>query len=961
MANLASISLARQLGTLFERGSSAGLSDRQLLDRFTARGEEAGETAFAAIVERHGPMVLGVCRQLLSDHHYAEDAFQAVFLVLARQARSIRDPDLLGPWLYGVAFRTARKARARVARRRRTDEEGAGRQRNARPGQPADRAMLESEQAEALHREIERLPGSFRAPVVLYYLEGLTLDEAARRLRWPAGTFRSRLARARDKLRRGLVRRGFVLSATALAAGLNSRSAPASISPLLRDSTTREAMSFAVRQAGNAAVPAFAAALAQEVLQTVVLKKVKLAAISFLIVAIVAGGTMFLTRPPTLADEPKVTSAAAQTRVVKEPPDSVPRRMTVVGRVLDPDGKPVPGASVLVYGALKQADDRPGAGAPAAIGHGACDGTGQFRLDAPPMSSATHYIVGAAAVARGYGTGWVNLDVDADAPVAEITLRPEQVIVGRLFDLQGRPAAGVRVSVEGMGYPDRRPHRPPEYIEGVHFWQGHQTKSPEAWPDPAITDADGRFELRGIGQGVRVLLMADDPRFARQRIVVDTDSSAQSKSITAALEPAKVIAGRVTYADTGKPVPHAAIEIVAFRGGPGYSNQFETDADGQFRANPLSTDRYTVSVLAPAGQPYLNVTSGMIDWTKGTVEHRVDLRLQRGTVIRGKVTEKGSGRPVGGAILHYVGRPAAAGFQPSPWSGTTQSGPDGSYLLAVLPKPGTLAVLGPSEDYVFDVIGQHTLFDGQPGGQRVYAHAFVPCDLEPGIDSKEINVVLRRGTTVKAQVTGPDGRPISEAWVFSRVLCLPQPFPWRYFWGDYHGDVRGGRTELHGLAPNDMVPAYFLDAVHKVGATAAFSVRAGESGPIKVRLEPCGRATARLVDPKGKPLAGYRDPYMISMVVTPGPDRSAPAMPNDDQLAADADYLSRIDPERYADLVSDPQGRVTFPVLIPGATIRVFDNTTQNDTRQRQVRKEFVARAGETIDLGDILIENPAS
>jgi hypothetical protein len=443
--------------------------------------------------------------------------------------------------------------------------------------------------------------------------------------------------------------------------------------------------------------------------------------------------------------------------------------------------------------------------------------------------------------------------------------------------------------------------------------------------------------------------------------VVDTDSSGQTKSITAALEPAKVIAGHVTYADTGKPVAHAAIEIVAFRGGPGYSNQFETDADGQFRANPLSTDRYTVSVLGPAGQPYLNATSGMIDWTKGTIEHRVDLRLQRGSVIRGKIIEEGSGRPVSGAILRYVERPAAAGFQPSPWSGTTQSGPDGSYLLAVLPKPGTLTVLGPSEDFVLDVIGQRTLFDGQPGGQRCYAHAFVPCDLKPGIDSKEINVALRRGTTVKAQVTGLDGMPILEAWVFSRIICLPQPMPWRYFWGDYHGDVHGGRTELHGLAPNAMVPAYFLDAIHKLGATSAFPVKAGKSGPIKVRLEPCGRATARLVDPKGKTLGGYRDPYMISMVVTPGPDRAAPGMPNDNQLAADADYLSRIDPERYADLVSDPQGRVTFPVLIPGATFRVLDNTTQNNTGHRQVRKEFVARAGETIDLGDILIENPGS
>ena len=133
MIHVASPSLVRQLGSLFEGGSAAGLSDRQLLERFTARGEPADEAAFAAMVARHGPMVLGVCRQLLGDHHHAEDAFQAVFLVLARQARSIRDPDLLGTWLYGVALRTARKARGRLARRRQTEEAGAVGRPEARP------------------------------------------------------------------------------------------------------------------------------------------------------------------------------------------------------------------------------------------------------------------------------------------------------------------------------------------------------------------------------------------------------------------------------------------------------------------------------------------------------------------------------------------------------------------------------------------------------------------------------------------------------------------------------------------------------------------------------------------------------------------------------------------------------------------------------------------------------------
>src|SRR3954466_7621557 len=117
--------LVRQIGSLFEGGSVAGLSDRQLLERYIAfGGDPAGEAAFAALVDRHGPMVLGVCRQLLGDAQHAEDAFQAVYLVLARKARSVRDPDLLGNWLYGVATRTARCSRRQVARRREREEGG---------------------------------------------------------------------------------------------------------------------------------------------------------------------------------------------------------------------------------------------------------------------------------------------------------------------------------------------------------------------------------------------------------------------------------------------------------------------------------------------------------------------------------------------------------------------------------------------------------------------------------------------------------------------------------------------------------------------------------------------------------------------------------------------------------------------------------------------------------------------
>ncbi len=567
MIHLASPSLVRQLGSLFEGGSAAGLSDRQLLERFITRGDPAAEAAFAAMVARHGPMVLGVCRQLLGDHHHAEDAFQAVFLVLARRARSIRDPDLLGAWLYGVALRTARKARGRLARRRQTEEAGAVGRPEARPAVQAEQ-MIDREQAEALHREIDRLPGSFRLAVVLCYFEGLSPDEAAQRLRWPSGTLRSRLVRARDRLRRGLARRGIVLSATGLAMALAPRSGSASVSSSLCDITTRAAWKFA---AGQAVSPS-AAALAQEVLRSMLLHKFRLTIFTLLALAAVAAGAGYLTHALAMKDEPRRTLASVQSKAAAKPDDApAPGRMFVVGRVVDPQGKPVPDATTMVYAALKQPGrgDRLGSMAPFAIGQARSDGSGRFRLDATRTSSSTHHQEGAIAIAPGYGAGWVAFNLDADQPVANITLRPEQVIQGRLFDIQGRPVQGVTVSVEGMGRVPRKPASLPIEVEGPYFWGGSYPRNAPAWPAPAITDAEGRFTVRGVGRDLRVLLMADDRRFARQRIIVETDSPSGSKSVTMALEPAKVITGRVTDADTGKPVPHAAVDDPGLHRWPG--------------------------------------------------------------------------------------------------------------------------------------------------------------------------------------------------------------------------------------------------------------------------------------------------------------------------------------------------------------------------------------------------------
>src|SRR5260370_23663816 len=170
-------------------------ADADWLARFVANRDE---TAFAHIVGRHGPMVLRLCRRLVGDAHLAEDCFQATFLALARQAASIRRPDALAAWLYGVAYRVAAKARAEHRRRKTLGTEAVTECPDARPH--ALNRLTGRELMLAFEMELQRLPESYRLPIVLCCLEGLILEEAAGRLVWTAGSVKGRLEPVRARV-----------------------------------------------------------------------------------------------------------------------------------------------------------------------------------------------------------------------------------------------------------------------------------------------------------------------------------------------------------------------------------------------------------------------------------------------------------------------------------------------------------------------------------------------------------------------------------------------------------------------------------------------------------------------------------------------------------------------------------------------------------------------------------------
>jgi RNA polymerase sigma factor (sigma-70 family) len=279
--------LVQQLRDLLNARRAGELTDHQLLDRFTRLGDE---DAFAALVARHGPTVLGVCRRVLQHEQDAEDAFQASFLVLASKVASIDERQLVGSWLYTVAYRIALKARAAAARRQ-------GRERQvalsvASAGDEPDPDHVEC----VVDEEVNRLPEKYRVPVVLCYFGGNNYIEAARLLGCPAGTLSARLARARDLLRDRLRRRGLAFATCCLAAPLGESAAPA-VPAQLADTTVQAAVLFATgRAAAGACVSIQVTALTKGVLRAMFLNKLKTAAIVLLAVVIICGVGGMLAR-----------------------------------------------------------------------------------------------------------------------------------------------------------------------------------------------------------------------------------------------------------------------------------------------------------------------------------------------------------------------------------------------------------------------------------------------------------------------------------------------------------------------------------------------------------------------------------------------------------------------------------------------------------------------------------------
>jgi RNA polymerase sigma factor (sigma-70 family) len=278
-------------------GQEADLTDGQLLACYISRRDEA---AFATLVQRHGPMVWGVCRRVLGNPHDADDAFQATFLVLVRKAASILPREMVGNWLYGVAHQTALKARALTAKRWTRE-----RQMTPMPEPEVVEQDCWRDLQPLLDQELSALPDKYRAAVVLCDLEGKSRKEAARHLQIPEGTLSSRLTTARTLLAKRLTRHGFVVSAGVLARLLSPYAASAGAPPLVVSSSIKAASLLATEQAAAAGlISAKAAALTKGVLASMLLTKLKTAVGIIVAVTFVGITVGLVTLPMSWAGQP---------------------------------------------------------------------------------------------------------------------------------------------------------------------------------------------------------------------------------------------------------------------------------------------------------------------------------------------------------------------------------------------------------------------------------------------------------------------------------------------------------------------------------------------------------------------------------------------------------------------------------------------------------------------------------
>jgi RNA polymerase sigma factor (sigma-70 family) len=871
-------------------------TDGALLRAFLS---DRDQSAFEALLRRYGPMVLRVCQRTLGHVHDAEDALQATFLVLARQAATIRKKESLASWLHGVAYRMATQAKRAAARRR-------GHESQANPTQPSDpaRSAAWQEIQGLLDEEIQRLPETLRSAFVLCCLENRSCAEAAGRLGLEEGTLWKRLSRARKLLQERLTRRGVSLTAVLAVVAVAAQDTSAALSRSLVVSTAQAAAQMA---AGQALAPGLVSAkvitLVKGVHRAMFLSKCKMVILLLSCTAILASGlgSASLRRAsarPAMEPPPAEKATAA----ARSPAEEV---VKVRGRVLDPAGKPLAGTKLYVGGHTRLEKSA----YPVRATSGA-DGRFAFSFPRAALGMTRDDDLGyqVLAVALGYGCGWVTIDASARE---EVTLRlvKDAPVKGRILDADGKPVRAARLTVTGVA--DAKGH---DGQPGARGWVGPLPGKAEV----LTTGADGRFQVAGVGPDRVVHLRLEGRGIATARF----DAQGAAFEYQAAL--ARPIRGVVRDKATRNPLAGVSVTCGL--------DKSVTTKEGRYELLGVAkAARYGLGLNPAKGQLYLYRVVWVQD-RAGLEALTADCELVRGAVaVRGKVTDK-EGRPVARArVLYYplYGNDTAGKMdnQSYPRAETT-TGADGTYTLPVMPGPGAMLVAGPRPDAYMPAwvtLKERRAFFKTPGldyqreGQFLLAlgsgsigmfgldgyHGVVL--LEPGEKEEALvrDVALERGQQRKGRVIGPDGQPLTGV----TVSGLTQ--------GGGKETLKGDVFTVRCLNPR--APARLVTFHHKGKNLGSFlrGLPAEKNGPLIVKLQPCGSLSGRIVDKDSQPVAEFRGVLLPS----------------------------------WDSFTTDKEGRFRVEGLVPGLAYPVWQKEKGSIVK---IHPGVVVEPGKKKDLGDI-------
>jgi RNA polymerase sigma factor (sigma-70 family) len=897
-------SVLRQLQFAVAAWREDGRTDAELLARFT---QDRDERAFGTLVGRHGGLVWGVCVRRLGNTPDAEDAFQATFLRLAKDARSLRHASLLPNWLYRAAKCCAADVRRSVERqnriRDRLSREVAGR---GEPDRTPDLAAY-------LEHELARLSAEDRALLLMCVVEGRTYADVAGELGCSVAAVHRRLVRAQDALRERLACHSRAAAVGVAGLGVWAATAPSRVLAEALEAGLASASrgAYPLSRAGAVAAGNCAAEVVQRALVGVVL------------VVLAAGLTAIAVRPDS-PDGPPAVARIDDTRPKSGPEPRIGPALT--GTVRDPAGAPVPGAQIAL---LVRDPYAPGARGlrDTVAATATADARGRFWVPVPdfPTWFPERVVVLQAAApgrapvtvpVRGVGSGNLSLHLSVGRP-----------LTGRLMDEDGRPVAGAVVRVVRIG----------DAVLEVPL--GDQAQSLPGWPGAATTGADGRFSFPGLAGCENVWLRAEHPRFEIEAVRADGwESPDVTLTRGAPLElrvrtdgDHPVHGSRVTVV-TDRPRSHAFFTdathglTITKRSTTGEVDAV-ADADGTVRVTLPIGQVTELLVHPPAGDDPLIGVRARIE-PRDPSPRREVIRLPRGKWVTGTVRDADSGRPLADAAVHW-GRETATLPE---WrddllvgrDALVRTDADGRFRLAVTPDKCTVRVYGGSLDYVPVPLRLPV------GDTTLFAHATTRLDVAAGRAPASLDVRLRKGVSVSGRVA-TDG---------AFVMCSGRVSPVRGY-SALPLPTQGGGYEVPGCTPGVATKAYFLDPAGRLGAVIDIACDPPKAGP-DVRLDSCGTAVVHVTDRTDQPIISL--PVGLSLLI----DR-------DGSPDADPHPVEWFDPVNYPDRpVTGADGTVTLPALIPGARYSLTVGSGSGKVRLGHIQ----AGPNETVRLTAVIEAN---